>query len=241
MSLFSSFILLASCCAGPSNVVSPISSVHVPISAEKRQQRAQQIESVKKIKSLTVALTDLSPGKNMALCSAVWIKQGLLLTANHCVKDSILLSYMTIEDFVLDNPVARLAVVRAQDEDNDLALLSVDPSTETMHDIASLSEDSIESGDEVNIIGHTMGFEWTYSKGYVAAIRNNVRSPGFTNVEKVIQISSPAWMGNSGGGAFSPEGELVGICSWVSTAGPFLTFFIHANSIHKFLVKEHVI
>jgi len=236
MSLFSSFVFLVSCCSSQVNVAPPTSTSSVLSS--KKDKSSQHVETVRRIKYLTVKLNNLDPGSLDVLCSAVWIKQGVLLTANHCIRGSTMLSYSTLDDA---DELIRLAVPYAQDIKNDLAILYVDPATEPPHDIAKLSDDVIESGEDVDIIGHTMGFEWTYSKGYIAAVRNNMSGPGLTETQKVIQISSPAWMGNSGGGAFDDVGTLIGICSWVSTSGPFLTFFIHHDVIREFLAKEHAI
>ena len=58
---------------------------------------------------------------------------------------------------------------------------------------------------------------------------------------KTLQISSPAWRGNSGGGAFDADGKLIGISSWVSARGPMLGFFIHRDEIEKFLKESKVI
>ena len=237
MSLFSSFVFLVGCCAGPASIMPP--AAKPAASSIPKEQKSRRVEAVRRIKYLTVRLNSLGPEKLGSLCSAVWVKQGMLLTANHCVDGLMLLSYATVDDESYDK--MRLAVPLAQDEENDLAILSVDPSTEPPHDVISLSEEDIEAGEDVDIVGHTVGFEWTYSKGYVSAVRHVIRGPELINVQKVIQISSPAWMGNSGGGAFNENGKLIGICSWISTAGPFLTFFIHRDMIREFLVKQNAI
>jgi len=233
MSLFSSFVFMVSCCAGPvGNVPMPQAPSGPTMSKDKK---SHHVEAVRRIKHLTVKLSDMDPGGPGGLCSAIWIRQGMLLTANHCVKEAMMMSYVAFDD---PEDVMRLAIPLAKDVDNDIAVLYVDPTSEPPHDVAQLSDDVIESGEDVDGVGHTLGLDWTYSKGYVAAVRSNMSGPGTTEAEKVIQISSPAWMGNSGGGAFDDDGRLVGICSWVSTSGPFLTFFIHRDTIRQFLKRE---
>jgi S1-C subfamily serine protease len=49
-----------------------------------------------------------------------------------------------------------------------------------------------------------------------------------------MQVSAPVWFGNSGGGAFNDEGEIVGIASFIMK-GPSLGFFIPVDSIRPFL------
>jgi S1-C subfamily serine protease len=224
------FLFLVGCCVGPVKGVQP------PVLNHNRY-RSEQIENVRRLKNLTVALTDLDSRNQLIRCSAMWVKQGFLLTAGHCINSQKLITYETLDD---DEGV-HLAIVKAVDEINDLALLIVDPSSEPIHDNVIFTDEIIESGEEAHIVGHTAGYGWTYSKGYVSAIRREMKGPLEAPVEKVVQISSPAWMGNSGGGAFDSGGHFIGICSWVSTSGPFLTFFIHKDVISKFLAKEEVI
>lgn len=230
------FFFLVGCCTAQTRI-----STMPPVVESHKEVIKKQVESTRKIKDYTAAIIDLNSENHFIHCSAVWINRGMLLTANHCVNDESnggLITYIT-ED-TSDNRV-RLAIVKGVDTINDLALLLVDPSTEPQHGIAVLSDGPIESGVELNIMGHTMGNGWSYSKGYVSAIRTNMISPSEFVVEKVVQVSSPAWMGNSGGGAFDVDGNLIGICSWVSLSGPFLTFFIHRDVIEKFLVSESAI
>jgi len=231
---FGSFFFLVGCCC--SIVTQPKEKT---LMSEHEKTRSAQVQSVKKITSLTVALTNVDPSKPEIHCSAIWIKRGMLLTANHCVDPGELITYMTFDE--INESSFHLAVVKGYDEANDLALLLVDPSTEPPHEIVSITNEVIEPGEEVNIMGHTVGLGWTFSKGYVSSIRNNLKNSSDVVSEKVIQISSPAWLGNSGGGAFDPEGHLVGLCSYISTAAPFLTYFVHKNTIAKFLEKEGAI
>jgi len=227
---FSLFFFLMGCCASPAK--------NLQISHVSHQDhRSDQIENVRRLKGLTVALTDLDPRNPWIRCSAVWVKRGFLLTAGHCINNHKLVTYETFDE---DDGI-HMAVVRAVDETNDLALLAVDPTSEPIHDNVIFTDEIIEPGEDVHIMGHTAGYGWTYSKGYVSAVRIGMKGPLEAPVDKVVQISSPAWMGNSGGGAFDSDGHFIGTCSWVSTSGPFLTFFIHKDIISKFLAKEEVI
>ena len=227
------FFFSMGCCIGPTKVVQQQPSSH-------QIQRSDQIENARYIKSLTVALVNLDPSKQWINCTAMWVKPGLLLTAYHCVADQKIIVYETFNEEEKDGGV-HFSIIKALDEKNDLALLTVDPSTEPPHDNLVFTEEVIESGEEVHIMGHTLGYGWSYSKGYVSSVRRNMEGPGPAAIEKIIQISSPAWRGNSGGGAFDSAGHFMGMCSWVSTGGPFLTFFIHRDVISKFLAKQTAI
>lgn len=232
---FGAFFFLVGCCNTATNVVRNDQQQNEKI-IQIKNDRLEKIESVRKIKELTVAITNLDPGQPLIRCSGIWIKQGMILTAGHCVDPDKLTTYMTFDE--TDKDALHLAVVKAVDDENDLALLLVDPSTEPHHFNVSISEETIDPGEEVDIMGHTVGQGWTYSKGYVSSIRENQKTPGSNDV---IQISSPAWLGNSGGGAFNSFGKLIGICSYISNAGPFLTYFVHRDTIAKFLQRETTI
>jgi S1-C subfamily serine protease len=52
---------------------------------------------------------------------------------------------------------------------------------------------------------------------------------------KVVQISAPIWIGNSGGGAFNSDGHLIGLSSWITLRAPSVAFFIHRDEIKNFL------
>ena len=215
-------MFLVGCCTG---VASTPVQYQVPFDS-KRQS------NIEKAKDLTVALVKKDEDGTFSYCAGVWIAQGMILTANHCIDDEgPVINYVIQKD-----KKVRMALVAAAEENNDLALLYVDPSSEPQHPTIDLSE-NVEptAGQEVDIIGHTVGYTWSYSKGNISAIRHELEGPLKINAKKVVQVSAPVWMGNSGGGAFDSEGRFVGLCSWISRRGPFLSFFIHREIIIDFL------
>lgn len=231
---FGLFFYLVGCCSVPQQI-------HHQSQHHVEDNKLSKVESAKKIRDLTVAIINSNPEKPLIHCSGVWIKRGLLLTAHHCVDGVEEQDFIPYVSYGENDKNLNKAFIKGVDELNDLALLYVDPLTEPIHDIAIISDEVIDSGQELNIMGHTMGYGWSYSKGYVSSVRKNFYGPNDLLIEKIIQISSPAWMGNSGGGAFDEKGQLVGICSWVSLSGPLLTFFIHRDIIAKFLEKQNAI
>jgi len=223
-------VFLMGCCSG--FVSAPVQR-QVPFDEERQKQ-------IELEKEMTVALVKKDEDGIFSYCAAVWIAQGMLLTANHCVVDETpVIFYSTQSDH--KNKKVRMALVAAADESNDLALLLVDPSSEPQHPTINLSEDlEFSAGQEVDIIGHTVGYTWSYSHGNISAIRKDALGPGEIKPGEVIQISAPVWMGNSGGGAFDTKGRFVGLCSWISRRGPFLSFFIHRDSIKDFLIGKEL-
>lgn len=108
-----------------------------------------------------------------------------------------------------------------------------------IHTIAKFNSNSIRNGKEIHIVGHTIGMWWTYTPGTVSATRNNFEMMN-EKKSKILQINSAAWMGNSGGGAFDEEGNLLGIISFVNVKVPNMTFFVHRDIILNFLKKNKI-
>lgn len=243
VSLLFSAIFALGCCTAPQQFnISPL-NVGANSGVEDKK-KDDQVERVRKIKKLTVAVTRLSAGTS-TLCSAVWIKRGFLLTANHCIDDEGFMGYVTSDDSddddIINSANVKLAIVYAKDKVNDLAVLSVDPVTEPSHENVKFNDRMLEAGEEIDVMGHTVGYKWTYSKGLISSVRTNMSGPASEKVEKILQISAPVWMGNSGGGAFDTNGDFIGLCSWISMSGPFLSFFIHRDVVVAFLKKESII
>jgi serine protease Do len=195
---------------------------------------------IERLKQSTVAIATNSSGIFVLGCSGVWIDSDVVLTAAHCVDDpeAPFVIVVTHDDF--KEKKVRPAVVLASDKTVDLALLVVDTKDLRQHPVVELAFDTALPGDDVHVLGHPVGYLWTYSHGYVAAIREDMEGPNGTSFKKILQVSAPVWMGNSGGGAFDKTGRLIGISSWISKNGPNLSFFVHKDVIEQFMITEMV-
>jgi S1-C subfamily serine protease len=131
-----------------------------------------------------------------------------------------------------------MSKVVAFDEKHDLALLEAVGKAVPGHRVAKLAKETPEVGETVHIVGQTIGMYWTYIQGNVAAyrgadmIKGGKDGPGDTG--PWMQVASPMYFGNSGGGAFNDYGELVGIADWIKRA-PEMGFFVHLDTIKSFL------
>lgn len=172
-------------------------------------------------------------GNMVPYCAGVWVDQNKILTAYHCVIDEQILLYQVNND---DSGIARVAAVDEEDVKDDLVILkTIDTSTPKNHPIASIAKD-VWPGQHVNIVGHTTGLWWSYIDGTVASERVDMTMPDRV-IPLSLQITSAAWLGNSGGGAFDDDGNLVGISSWISLRAPLMSFFIHQKVLDEFVCK----
>ena len=220
--------LVGGCCTSTAGHVSPVPPP--PTEADRHHAVVRRLEET------TVALVADFENVKRPYCAGVWVGKNIILTAAHCVNDGpLLFQFSTQEDFYAN--ASRPAILFALDGTADLALLVTNPSDTIKHPVATLSVRGVESSDDVHIVGHTVGFPWSYAAGKVAAVRKNFLGP-MDNPGSFLQIAAPVWMGNSGGGAFDADGNLIGISSWVSTKAPLIAFFIHQEVIAEFLKKN---
>lgn len=192
-------------------------------------------------------------------CSGVWISKNRFLTAHHCVQ-AFITSQSTDEELennedekllhkkilflsrdqvphddasgVLLRPGANEGTVINYDSKNDLALIEV-PKRFESNTYVELSDEKLLLGQEIHVIGHTVGIPYTYAHGHISGIRIDDIGMGPISV---LQISAPTYFGNSGGGVFTNDGKLVGICSYLYKKAPMhLNFFIHRDTVIDFL------
>jgi S1-C subfamily serine protease len=178
-------------------------------------------------------------------CSGVWVGQTTILTAEHCVHkkavgDAVL--YVVHSD-VFDGAkerntiAAREAKLLKKDETHDLALLQVVLAYPS-HAIAEMTADDVKPGDTALAMGHSLGLWYSFSKGDVAAIREDRLPTSFEDpIGSIfwIQATTPTSPGNSGGGLFDATGHLIGIVSRSYTSGENLNFFVHKKHVALFL------
>lgn len=186
----------------------------------------------------TVALVqERDDGTLRPYCAAVWVGQNVILTAGHCVahrEDEFspvgdVVNFSTKPDF--DNGIDRVALVAAYNFGFDLAVLKT-AAAPALHNIAKVAGGLIVPGQRVYVMGHPSGLVWNFTSGDITALRTQET---FGVPVLKIQTSAPIWFGNSGGGMFNQEGELIGIASTLSMRTPAAAFFIHRDYISKIL------
>lgn len=203
--------------------------------------------SVQKLGTDTVALVLPDLEGAHVFCTAVWVSPSRILTANHCVEGAaealeqepsqVQLHYVMQDEvagFRQEPYGMHTARVLSRDPVTDLALLEAQGPVRD-HTYASVGREPAQ-GAHLRIMGHPTGLYWSLIEGNVAAYRWNLGGPAQIQCD-VMQVSAPVYFGNSGGGAFNNDGELVGIASFIMR-GPDLAFFISANTIREFLSTQ---
>lgn len=186
-------------------------------------------------------------------CTGVWVKEDTILTAQHCVAavakmiagiedDEVEVETVGVKIYYIverevdsfgDEPSAiHLGKVQAVDIDHDLALIKVAATGIPFHEIADLVDTMPAVGEHGYVVGHPKGLYWSYVEVVVAAYRPI--TPVHDKKGPFVQVSGSIWYGNSGGGLFDSDGNLVGICSMLSRS-PNSSLFIHMDSIKKFM------
>lgn len=192
------------------------------------------------VEQKTVALVQAEDNEARAFCSGVWVGEDEILTAAHCVSDQEIgdaIDYVTRGDLSANDgdelETLRIAKLDARDEDRDLALLRV--KFAPAHPIPRVAS-TVTVGQPTQTMGHPLGLWWSYSTGSVSALRFGtfiLPIPAWW-----VQTTAPISPGNSGGGLFDADGNLLGICHGSATRGQNLNLYVHADYVRAFLAAH---
>ena len=132
----------------------------------------------------------------------------------------------------LSNGQAYTAVLTGTDEKTDLAVLKINVSGLPAAKLADSS--TVRVGDFVIAIGNPLGeMGGTVTEGIIIAKEREVTIDGETMT--LLQTSAAVYPGNSGGGLFNLDGELVGVVNAKSSGDDIegLAFAIPANTVKE--------
>ncbi len=214
---------------------------------------------VEHLENATVSLMDFDQESETyyTFCAGVWISPHRIATAKHCAEAQI----PTTRIFGIELPGSKLegtvikfvskkeldggqivikesmhkAVVSHVDENSDLVILTTNEDLD--HPIIKIFSENIWKGMPVHIMGHTAGFEYTYMNGLVSG---EIVLERRGQIERMLHLTALIYKGNSGGGAFSSNGELVGICSAMSTRVAGMSYFVHRDTIAQLIQDNNI-
>ena len=137
---------------------------------------------------------------------------GYILTCAHVVSGASQIT-VTIGD------TDYTATVVGEDDTSDVAVLKIDATGLTPATVGD--SDSLSVGDSVLAVGNPLGeLGGTVTSGIVSALNRSVTIQGnsSTNTMSLIQMDASVSPGNSGGGLFNMDGELVGVVNAKSSS-----------------------
>lgn len=136
----------------------------------------------------------------------------LICTNNHVIEDASEITVGFVDDEVYE------ATLKGADEDNDLAVVSVDLSelsddTLSQIKVAKIgNSDELLVGQQVVAIGNALGYGQSVTTGIVSALNRTIEMDGYDNT-KLIQTDAAINGGNSGGALLDMNGHVIGINS----------------------------
>ena len=137
---------------------------------------------------------------------------GYILTCAHVVSGA---SNITVTIGDTDYP----ATVVGEDDTSDVAVLKIDADGLTPATVGN--SDSLAVGESVLAVGNPLGeLGGTVTSGIVSALNRSVTIQGTssTNTMSLIQMDASVSPGNSGGGLFNMNGELIGLVNAKSSS-----------------------
>ena len=119
----------------------------------------------------------------------------------------------------------------------DLCVLEVRTKSTTEVPAVPLRSKGVSIAEEVFAVGNPLEYRWSLTKGVVSSVRS-VEMGG--EKVKVYQTQTPISSGNSGGGLYSHEGQLVGVNTWTAdkSVSEGLGFSISVETLLEVLGKS---
>lgn len=151
----------------------------------------------------------------------------VIVTNEHVVQDA---SNITVT-FADGN--AYPAAVRGADAYADLAVLTVQGSTEDVVPLEIASSSTLQVGDPVIAIGSPFGLSGTMTTGIISQLSRTLQddTAGSYPIANIIQTSVPINPGNSGGPLLNYQGQVIGITTAIVQNSNGLGFAIPANTL----------
>lgn len=136
---------------------------------------------------------------------SVWDHEGHILTNYHVIRGA---SHMVITMHDGEQYDASLV---GHDISNDIAVLKINPGTDSLRPISVGRSERLRVGQRVFAMGSPLGLEQTMTSGIVSSLNRTIPSLSKRTMRSIIQIDAALNRGNSGGPLLNSRGELVGM------------------------------
>ncbi|MBN1901211.1 trypsin-like peptidase domain-containing protein [Candidatus Sumerlaeota bacterium] len=153
----------------------------------------------------------------------------VILTNKHVIEGK---GNLTV--FFYNGEISAATVLWEGTGDIDLALIQCQALTQKDFEPTIFRRDLALQGSEVFAVGNPLNLCWSYTTGVISSIRENELSgePIY-----IYQTQTPINMGNSGGGLYNRNAELLGVNTWTQdkSVAEGISFSIATASILKIL------
>ena len=136
---------------------------------------------------------------------AVLDTDGRILTNYHVVEDA-----QQISVTLFDGTSYEATAVGA-DPLNDIAVLKIEASMESLHPVTISSDRRLRVGQRAYAIGNPFGFERTMTEGIISSLNRQLPARNGRTMKSLIQIDAALNRGNSGGPLLDSRGQLIGM------------------------------
>ena len=148
-------------------------------------------------------------------------KEGVIITNLHIMRGA-----KDVSVKLKDGKTYPVSGIIYYDANRDLCIFKIN--AKDLPTVKLGDSNNISIGEKVYCIGNPLGLEYSFSDGLLSGIRdlNNI---------KYLQFTAPVSPGNSGGPLINPQGEVVGIVTFLIEKGQNLNFALAINEIKPYL------
>lgn len=157
----------------------------------------------------------------------VYNRDGCIVTNYHVIEDADEISVA----FTSGNLTK--ATVIGTDPYSDIAVIKVDPSSETLYTVVLGDSSALVVGEPVVAIGNPFGLSGTITAGIVSQFGRELSTSGGYTIVDVIQLDAAINPGNSGGPLVNMVGEVVGMNTAVVSGSTGVGFAIPSDTIKR--------
>jgi len=148
---------------------------------------------------------DPVPQKGSTGSGAIIDKRGFIITNNHVIDGASKL-FVTLANG--ERLEGRLV---GRDQENDLAVIQINPGNIELKTINLGNSNSLRVGQKVIAIGNPFSFDRTLTVGIVSGLGRPIRTDSDLIIQNMIQTDASINPGNSGGPLLDSKGNLIGI------------------------------